>query len=49
LIGKEAVAEVNHVDNPSNSAQFNDGDIPRSSSQPGQDFKWKSNPISFFA
>jgi hypothetical protein len=41
---REAVADDN-VGNPSNSAQFNDGDIPSFSRQPIQDFKWKSNPI----
>jgi hypothetical protein len=47
LIGKEAVPEDDDVGDPSNSAQFDDGDIPSSSRQPGWDFKWKSNPISF--
>jgi hypothetical protein len=46
LLGLNAAADDNNG-NPSNSAQLNDGNIPGSSRQPGQDFKWKSNLISF--
>jgi hypothetical protein len=44
LIGKQAVAEDNDVGNPSNSAQFDDGDIPSSSRQHGRDSSGKAIP-----